>query len=121
MIVVGLAACGSSTSPATPDATDAADAACVSVGKSFCQKMYACYQPSDSSSFGLPATEAECETEQNASCDASPPEPGYCKGAAQTSDANATACANEFDGYTCDELMQPTGSGACKTQLCAAG
>lgn len=81
--------------------------------------MYACYQGSDLAGFGLPATEPECETQENASCDASPPEPGYCKGAAQTSAANATACASEFDGLTCTELMQPTGSGGCKTALCA--
>ncbi len=84
---------------------------------SFCQKMYACYQGSDLASFQLPATEPECETQENANCDAN--EPAYCKGAAQTSTANATACAAEFNGLTCAELMQPSGSGVCKTQLCA--
>jgi hypothetical protein len=81
--------------------------------------MYACYQGSDLASFGLPATEPECETQENTSCAANPPEPGYCKGTAQTSTANATACAAEFDALTCPELMQPSGSGVCKTELCA--
>jgi hypothetical protein len=121
LIVIALAACGSSSST-TPDAstTSAASAACESVGVSFCQKMYACYQGSDlMTGFGLPATEPECETQENVNCNASPPEPAYCKGNAQTSTANATACAAEFNGLTCTELMQPTGSGACKTELCA--
>jgi hypothetical protein len=117
LFVTALAACGSS-SPATPDASTAS-AACESVGVSFCKKMYACYQGSDLAGFQLPATEPECETQENASCGASTPEPGYCKGGAQTSAANATACAAEFDGLTCPELMQPTGSGVCKTELCA--
>jgi hypothetical protein len=118
VLVTALAACGSS-SPATSDAPTTASAACESVGTGYCQKMYACYQGSDLASFGLPATEPECETQENASCNAATPEPGYCKGAAQTSAANATACATELDGLTCTELMQPTGSGACKTELCA--
>ncbi len=66
----------------------------------------------------LPATEAECVTDDNANCAQS--EPGFCKGSAQTSTANASACAADLTGMTCTEFKStPPPGDVCKTQLCA--
>lgn len=82
--------------------------------------MYACYSPTDLAGFQLPATEAECVTQENAHCGDAMASPGYCKGSAQTSTAMATACAAELNGLTCAELMgTPPPNSVCKTQLCA--
>jgi hypothetical protein len=113
-----VAACGDSTTAQT-DAPSSATAACESVGTSFCERMYTCYSAADIAGFQLPATQAGCVTQENANCGAATPEPGYCKGTAQTSTANATSCSAELSALTCAELMQPS-SGVCKTQLCAS-
>jgi hypothetical protein len=118
VMVVALAACGSSSS-SMPDAGDTPAQACESVGTSFCAKMYACYSATDIMGFGLPATEAECVTQENAHCGDATPAPGYCKGKTQVSAQAALACSAEFDGLSCTQLMQSTSSGACKTGLCS--
>lgn len=119
LIILALAACGSS-SKSTPDAAATPNAACVALGTDYCQKMYTCYSATDIAGFGLPATQAECVTMENAQCGAAPPKPGYCKGSAQASDAAATACANEISGDSCDVWKQPAPStSACKSGLCA--
>ena len=79
--------------------------------------MYACYSATDIAGFQLPATQAECVTQSNANCMLATPEPGYCKGAAQTSASAATMCSAELSALTCDQLRQPA-SGVCKTELC---
>jgi hypothetical protein len=115
-LVVLVAACGSSGS-STPDASSGAQA-CAAVGTALCHQVYACYSGSDVANLGYPATEAECVTQENASCNSL--EPGYCKGSTQTSTANATACATDLSGMTCTEFTAPAGSDdVCKTSLCS--
>ena len=117
-LTLGLAttACGSSSS-SPPDASTAA-VACEQVGVALCHQFYACYTASERDGFQLPATEAECVTMDNANCGES--KPGYCKGAAQTSAANATACAADLSGMTCTQFKgTPPAGDVCKTQLCA--
>jgi hypothetical protein len=109
VLILLFAACTDSVSPT---------AACERVGTSFCAKMYACYSAAGIAGFHLPATEQECVTKMNANCGAAQPAPGYCEGQPQVSTGAATACADEFDSLTCQQLMQPTSSGACKTELC---
>jgi hypothetical protein len=117
VIAIAISACNGSSKPSA-DAGLTGSEACQAVGTSFCAKMYACYSPADLMGFQLPATEDECVALMNAHCADSMPMPGYCKGHPQASIQAATACAAEFDGLTCAELMQ-TPSGACKTQLCS--
>ena len=113
--VLATTACGSSSS--SPDASTPA-AACEQVGIALCHQLYHCYSASEISGMQLPATEAECATMENATCAQS--EPGYCKGAAQTSAANATACAADLSGMTCTQFKgTPPAGDVCKTQLCA--
>lgn len=93
-------------------------AACESVGINLCAKVYSCYSGSDIADMQYPPTQAECVTQMNADCGSAAPTPGYCKGSPQTSAQAATACATELDGLSCTEFEQPSGSGACKTELC---
>jgi hypothetical protein len=113
-----FAACGDSTTTQSDASAPSALAACQSVGTSFCERMYTCYSATDIAGFQLPPTQAGCVTEENANCGAATPQPGYCKGTAQTSTSVATMCSAELSALTCAELMQPA-SGVCKTQLCA--
>jgi hypothetical protein len=113
---VFVVACGSSSS-SSPDANSGAQA-CAAVGTALCHQVYACYSGSDISNLGYPATEADCVTQENASCASL--EPGFCKGSTQTSAANATACATDLSAQTCTQFTAPAGSGdVCKTSLCS--
>lgn len=118
-----VVACGSSSSsPDAPGTSDsaAAIAACQAVGTAYCARAYACYTPDQLAGFQLPATQAECETQENTGCTGVSPAPGFCKGDAQTSTQAATACAADLDGQTCDQFTMPaSGSDVCKAQLCA--
>ena len=118
-IVLLAAACGSSSSSSSPDAPSAAAAACQSVGSAYCARAYACLTPDQLSAFQLPATQAECVTQENANCTGAAPEPGFCKGSPQTSAQAATACAADLNGQSCAEFTgSASGSDVCKTQLC---
>jgi hypothetical protein len=114
-LILLFAACGSDASTSADAAS--AVAACQSVGTSFCERMYACYTAAEIAGFQLPTTQAECVTQENANCTMATPEPGYCKGTAQTSATAATMCSAELTALTCDQLKQPA-SGVCKTDLC---
>ena len=116
LLVCALAtACGTSSS--SPDASTAT-AACDAVGVALCHQVYACYTASEITGLQYPATEAECVTMENANCGQS--DPGFCKGTAQTSAANANACAADLSGMTCTQFKgTPPAGDVCKTQLCA--
>ena len=108
---------GGTASPSLPDAASA-QIACDRVGHALCTQLYECYTADELMTMSLPASEADCETLENAQCAANPPEPGFCKGHPQTSAAMASACAGELTGMTCTQFRQPS-SGVCKTELCA--
>jgi len=120
LISVLIAACGSSSSSSSPDAPSAAVAACQAVGSAFCARAYACYTPDQLTAFQLPATQAECVTQENAGCTNAAPSPGFCKGTPQSTTQGAVACAADLNGMTCDQFTgSASGSDVCKTQLCA--
>jgi hypothetical protein len=117
-LILLVAACGSNAT-STDAASSSPVAACQSVGTSFCERMYTCYSAAEIAGFQLPTTEAACVTQENANCTMATPEPGYCKGTAQTSGSAATMCSAELSALTCDQFKQPA-SGVCKTELCAS-
>ncbi|HEY1815474.1 MAG TPA: hypothetical protein VGG74_24165 [Kofleriaceae bacterium] len=114
-----VVACGGSSS--STDASVSPDvAACQAVGSAYCARAYACLTSDQLTAYQLPATQAECVTQENADCGSAMPEPGYCKGNAQTSASAATACAADLNATSCTDFMgTPSGSDVCKTQLCA--
>jgi hypothetical protein len=109
-----IAACTSSAS------TDDDVTACESVGSAYCARAYACLSADQLSQYQLPATQAECVTQENANCGSATVSPGFCKGAAQTSGSAANACASSLDAESCSDFTSTTTSDdACKTELCA--
>jgi hypothetical protein len=116
-----VAACGGSSS-STSDAAVSADVeACQAVGSAYCSRAYACLGSADLANYGLPATQAECVTQEDAGCGSAMPEPGYCKGNPQTSGSAANACAADLNATSCSDFTQPaSGSDVCKTELCAS-
>jgi hypothetical protein len=117
-----VAACGGSSSSTSDSATVSPDVeACQAVGSAYCARAYACLGSADLAQYGLPATQAECVTQENAGCGSASPEPGYCKGSPQTSGSAATACAADLNATSCSDFTQPaSGSDVCKTELCAS-
>ena len=71
-LTIFLAACGSSDGVSSPQAE------CNDLAASMCSRFYTCLTPQEQQAAGLPATEAQCDTqyEQQLSCSA------YAQGAA---------------------------------------
>lgn len=108
---VCLVACSSLQPTPLPDASVRVGAQCERVGTELCAKLFACGTP-----MGY-ADEASCVAQQNSACEIA--KPGFCKGAIETSEAAAGACADSLHAMTCSELAMPTSSGPCKEMLCA--
>lgn len=110
--------CSSDHPAASSDAAlDGAFSECKHVGAELCAKLYACRTPAEITQLGLPPDEAGCVAQQNTNCGAA--KPGFCKGAAETSETAASACADELHGFTCAQFDAPTSTGPCKQGLCA--
>ena len=91
---------------------------CQQVGVTYCAKMYECYSSSQRAGFGLPATQSECETQENSGCAHN--QPGYCKGSPEVSAEAATACATAIDGQSCSAWKgTPSAGDPCKHGLCS--
>ncbi|HEX4449678.1 MAG TPA: hypothetical protein VH143_02355 [Kofleriaceae bacterium] len=122
VVCLFVVACnGSSSSTSDAPAASGDVQACDAVGSAYCARAYACLSADQLVQYQLPATQAECVDQENANCGSATPEPGFCKGAAQTSAQAATACAADLNGTSCSDFTQPaSGSDVCKTELCAS-
>jgi len=83
-------------------------AACEDLQANLCERLYACYTPSELAQLGFPSSEAACTTQLQASegC-ANQTMDNVCTGNARFHPAMANQCLDQITGLACSQVRDP--------------
>jgi hypothetical protein len=102
LLIALVAACGSDAGGTSPQQ------ACDDVTSALCERLYACFQPSELAAAGYPASESACITMMQAAqgCTAKTLD-NVCTGNAQYQPDEAARCGDQVTGLTCAQIRDP--------------